>query len=74
MGGARRWSSAWEVGMGEEGRGELRVVSEADPRVSCRTGHIQDIIVSAAQCGGIQGLSSSFRDQTHAPCIRSVES
>ena len=31
-------------------------------------------IVLAAQCGGIQDLSSSSRGRTRAPCIRSVES
>lgn len=31
-------------------------------------------IVLAAQCGGIQDLSSSSRGRTHAACIRSVES
>ena len=61
--------------MGEEGEG-LRPVSEADPRMSRRAGCVHDaglFIVLAAQCGGIQDLSSSSRDRTHAPCIRSVE-
>ena len=66
----RGWSRTLEQ-RERSGQG-LRPASEADPRMSCRAGRVHDtglVTVWAAQCSGIQDLSSSSGDRTHAPCI-----
>ena len=66
----RGWSRTLEQRK-RSGQG-LRPASEADPRTSRRAGRVHDtglVTIWAALCGGIQDLSSSSRDRTHAPAL-----